>query len=172
MYRRSLLATLVLAAVLWALPSELAFAAANPNVVLITLDSARADRMGFLASTMKLTPNLDRIARQSLVFERAYAQAPLTVVSHASLLSGTYPQTHGATEFGAPLSASVPFLPDILHNAGYTTAAFVGSIELDPRNGLAPGFDRGFNHYNAGFRPPQPGRSRYETVERLGSKVV
>jgi arylsulfatase A-like enzyme len=172
MYRRSLLGTLVLAAALWALPSELAFAAAKPNVVLITLDSARADRMGFLASTMKLTPNLDRIARQSLVFERAYAQAALTVVSHASLLSGTYPQTHGATEFGAPLSASVPFSPDILHNAGYTTAAFVGSIELDPRNGLAPGFDRGFNHYSAGFRLPQPGRSRYETVERLGSKVV
>ena len=172
MYRRSLLAVLIVAAVLWSRPSVLAFAAAKPNIVLITLDSARADRMGFLGSTMKLTPTLDRIARQSLIFERAYAQTPLTVVSHASILSGTYPQTHGASEFGAPLSTSVPFLPDILHSAGYNTAAFVGSIELDPRNGLAPGFDRGFNQYSAEFHKPEPGQSRYRTVERLGSKVV
>src|SRR5438105_456320 len=172
MYRRSLLAVLIVAAVLWSRPSALAFAAAKPNIVLITLDSARADRMGFLGSTMKLTPTLDRIARQSLIFERAYAQTPLTVVSHASILSGTYPQTHGASEFGAPLSTSVPFLPDILHGAGYNTAAFVGSIELDPRNGLAPGFDRGFNQYSAEFHQPEPGQSRYGTVERLGSKVV
>jgi len=172
MCRRSLLAVLTAAAILFPLPSGLAFAAAKPNIVLVTLDSARADHMGFLGSRHKLTPNLDRIAAQSLVFDRTYAQAPLTVVSYASILSGTYPQTHGATEFGAPLSNSVPFLPDILHSAGYNTVAFVGSIELDPRNGLAPGFDRGFNHYSAAFRQPQPGQGRPAAVERLGSKVV
>ena len=100
--------------------------------------------MGFLGAKTKLTPHLDGLARQSMVFEQAYSQAPLTVVSHATILSGTYPQTHRVTEFGAGLAPTLPFLPDLLRKSGYRTAAFVGSIALDPRNGLAPGFDRGF----------------------------
>src|SRR5436309_2615576 len=87
--------------------SALAFAA-NPNVILITVDSARADRMGFL-STSHATPSLDTFAKQSLIFEHAYAQAPLTVVSHTSVLTGTYPQTNQANEFGAPLPTSLPY---------------------------------------------------------------
>src|SRR5580765_1669161 len=73
--------------------------ASKPNIILVTLDATRADRMGFLG-TKHATPNLDALARQSLVFERAYAQAPLTVVSHATILSGTYPQTHHVSELG------------------------------------------------------------------------
>ena len=73
-----------------------AHAAAKPNIVLMTLDSTRADRMGFLGSRARLTPNLDNLARQSIVFEQAFSQAPLTVASHATILSGTYPQTHRA----------------------------------------------------------------------------
>ena len=115
-------------------------AAGKPNIVLITLDSTRADRMGFLGAKAKLTPNLDGLARQSMVFEQAYSQAPLTVVSHATILTGTYPQTNHASEFGAGLAAALPFLPDLLRAGGYRTAAFVGSIALDPKNGLAPGF--------------------------------
>ncbi len=78
---------------------------------------------------------------QSLVFEQAYSQAPLTVVSHATILSGTYPQTHRASEFGAQLAPALPFVPDLLRARGYRTAAFVGSIALDPKNGFAPGFE-------------------------------
>lgn len=148
------------------------FAVSRPNIVLITLSSVRADRMGFLGSTQKLTPHLDGLAPQSLVFERAFAQAPLTVVSHATILSGTYPQTTQSTEFGAALPNSVPFLPDILHSHGYRTAAFVGSIELDPKNGLAPGFDRGFTVYNAGFQRPAKGLSKLQSVKRSGTQVV
>ncbi len=129
-------------------------AANKPNIVLITLDSARADRMDFLGSKTRLTPNLDNAAAQSMVFEQAYSQAPLTVASHATILSGTYPQTHRASEFGARLASSLPFLPDLLRARGYHTAAFVGSIALDPKNGLAPGFDRGFTVYDAGFHRP------------------
>jgi arylsulfatase A-like enzyme len=147
-------------------------AASKPNIVLVTLDSARADRMGFLGSRKGLTPNLDGIARQSIVFERAYAQSPLSVVSHATILSGTYPQTARASELGAPIAATLPFLPDLLRARGYRTAAFVGTIVLDPRNGLAPGFDRGFDVYDAGFRPPERGADRYRTVARQGDQVV
>ena len=92
---------------------------------------------------------------RALVFEHAYSQAPLTVVSHATILTGTYPQTHRASEFGARLAAALPFVPDLLRAGGYRTAAFVGSIALDPKNGLAPGFDRGFSEYDAGFQPPE-----------------
>lgn len=156
----------------YGMSSELAFAASNPNVILVTFESTRTDRAGFLGSKKGVTPNLDSLAQQSLIFERAYAQAPLTVASHATILSGTYPQTHQANEFGGPLSASVPWLPDQLRGRGYHAVAFVGLRELDPRNGMAQGFDRGFESYDAGFRLPQKGVLRTHSVERSGSQVV
>src|SRR5262249_31257119 len=144
----------------------------RPNILLITLDTTRADRMGFLGSAHGLTPALDAFARTATVFTRAYAQAPVTTVSHATILTGTYPPTHHVGEFGAPLPAGVPYLPDLLHAQGYRTAAFVGSLVLDPKNGTAPGFDRGFDVYDAGFRIRRPGEDRYQTVERRGDEVV
>jgi arylsulfatase A-like enzyme/cytochrome c-type biogenesis protein CcmH/NrfG len=146
--------------------------AARPNVLLITLDTTRADRMGFLGSTRGLTPSMDALAKTATVFERAYAQAPITTVSHATILSGTYPPFHRVDDFGAPLSASVPYFPDLLKSSGYETAAFVGSLILDPRNGTAPGFDRGFDVYDAGLRLRRPGEDRYATVERRGDEVT
>jgi len=147
-------------------------AAAKPNIILITLDSARADRMGFLGARRGLTPSLDRIAQQGIVFVRAYAQAPLTVASNATILTGTYPQTHRASEFGVPLATTLPYLPDLLHTGGYHTAAFVGSILLDPRNGPFQSYDRGFDMYDAGFHQSQRGESRFQSVERHGDQVV
>jgi len=152
-----------------ALPTTVAHAGTKPNIVLITLESTRADHMGFLGGKAKITPDLDAVARQSMVFEQAYSQAPLTVVSHATIFSGTYPQTHRVNEFGARLPLGLPFIPDLLQARGYHTAAFVGSIALDPRDGLAPGFDRGFTLYDAGF---QPQRDRSSPVARSGAQVV
>ncbi len=151
---------------------SLAAAASKPNLVLITLDSARADRMGFLGAKGALTPNLDRLARESIVFEHAYAQAPASVVSHATILSGAYPQSTGMSEIGGTLSPSLVYLPELLKTQGYRTAAFVGSIDLDPQNGLAQGFDRGFQAYDAGFRPAIPGDARPPLTERRGDQVV
>ncbi len=125
-------------------------AATKPNLILITLDSTRADHMGFLGAKAGLTLNLDRLAAESIVFEHAYAQSPGTVVSHATILSGTYPQSAGMSEIGGTLSSSLPYLPDLLKAQGYRTAAFVSSVQLDPRNGLAQGFDRGFQIYGSG----------------------
>lgn len=141
MLRRTILFLLIFAA-------QYVFAATKPNIILITIDSARADRMGFLGAKQGVTPNLDTLARQSIIFERAYAQAPTTVVSHATILTGTYPQTHQVSEFAVPLSASLPYLPDLLRARGYRTSAFVQSTALDPRNSLAPGFERGFESYS------------------------
>ena len=128
--------------------------------------------MGFLGSTRGLTPALDELARVSTVFTRAYAQAPITTVSHATILTGLYPPSHGVDDFGAPLPASVPYLPDLLRRHGYRTAAFVGSLVLDPRSGTAPAFDRGFDVYDAGFRLRRPGEDRYQTLERRGDEVT
>lgn len=147
-------------------------AAAAPNIILITLDTQRADRMGFLGSKLGLTPNLDGLARHGIVFTRAYSQVPLTTASHATILTGTFPQFHGVNEFGKPLPAGVPYLPEILRQHGYRTAAFVGSVVLDPAARTAPGFDRGFDTYDAGFRTPAPGEDRFKTVERRGDKVI
>src|ERR1700720_4295801 len=151
--------------------SSLASLAAPCNVVLITLDTTRADRMGFLGSKLGLTPNLDALARESVVFTRAYSQVPLTTSSHATILSGTYPQFHGVVGPEVPLPEELPYLPAIMRKGGYATGAFVGSVILDPRGG-GHGFDRGFGTYDAGFRSMRPGEDRYQTVERRGGEVV
>jgi arylsulfatase A-like enzyme/Flp pilus assembly protein TadD len=144
----------------------------RPNIILITLDTTRADRMDFLGSDRGLTPNLDVLAKQGIVFTRAYSHVPLTTASHTTILTGTYPQFNHVNDFGVPISPRLPYLPDILHHQGYHTAAFVGSLVLDPLDGTAPGFDRGFDVYDAGFKLRPRGADRYKTVERRGGEVV
>jgi arylsulfatase A-like enzyme/Tfp pilus assembly protein PilF len=151
--------------------SNLDALAAPRNVVLITLDTTRADRMGFLGSKRGLTPNLDALAKQSLIFTRAYSQVPLTTSSHATILTGTYPQFHKVTGPEVPLTKELPYLPVILRQHGYATAAFVSSVILDPRAG-GHGFDRGFVTYDAGFHSRRLGEDRYKTLERRGEEVV
>lgn len=157
--------------VLIALPS-LAAAADPPSVILITIDTVRADRMGFLGSTRGLTPQLDSFARQAVVFDRSYSQAPLTPVSHATILTGTYPRFHGVRDFGSRLPDSPPYLPALFRARGYRTAAFVSSIILDPQNGFAPGFERGFDTYDAGFHRGKRGEPRLGSIQRRGEETV
>lgn len=152
--------------------SSALFGSGAPNIVLITIDTARADRMGFLGSNRGLTPKLDELAKQSVIFTHAYSQVPLTTASHATILTGTYPQFHKVNDAGVPLAADVPYGPAVLRARGYQTAAFVGAVILDPKGGGAPGFDRGFTTYNAGFRSRAPGEDRYQTLERRADDVV
>jgi choline-sulfatase len=165
----------VLRAVATTPPAPLPTAAAasiSPNVILITLDTTRADRMGFLGSKRGLTPNLDSLAHQSVVFTRAYSQVPLTTASHATILTGTYPQFHQVNDFGVPLAADLPYAPYIFRGIGYHTAAFVGSLVLDPEARSAPGFERGFDTYDAGYHRRRPDEDRYQAIERRGGEVV
>ena len=128
--------------------------------------------MGFLGSKLGLTPNLDALATGSAIFTRAYSQVPLTAPSHATILTGTYPQFHHVNDFQVPLASDLPYAPAILRDHGYHTAAFVGSMILDPSAGFARGFDRGFDIYDAGFHQPRPGEDRYSSTERRGAEVV
>ena len=152
--------------------SSVASLAEPVNVILITLDTTRADRAGFLGSTRGLTPNLDALARRAAVFTHSYSQVPLTTPSHATILTGTYPQFNQVRDLGSPLGKDLPYLPEILHRHGYHTAAFVGSQVLDPKSASAPGFDRGFDTYDAPFHVRRPGEDRYHSIERRGMAVV
>jgi choline-sulfatase len=145
---------------------------AFPNVIIITLDTTRADRMGFLGAKSALTPNLDALASNGVVFTRAFSHVPLTPPSHATILTGTYPQYNHVDDFGSRLAKDTPYLPDILHSHGYRTGAFVSSVILDPIVGSAPGFERGFDVYDAGFHHRRPGEDRYKSIERRAEEVV
>jgi arylsulfatase A-like enzyme/Flp pilus assembly protein TadD len=112
------------------------------------------------------------MARQGVAFTRAYAHVPITTASHTTILTGTYPQYNRVDDFGIPLSPRLPYLPDLLHAQGYHTGAFVGSLILDPLDGTAPGFDRGFEIYDAGFHLRRHGMDRYKSVERRAGDVV
>ncbi|PYX58309.1 MAG: hypothetical protein DMG76_09175 [Acidobacteria bacterium] len=153
-------------------PTAASLDSAHPNIILITLDTTRADRMGFLGSKRGLTPNLDAMAKQGIAFSRAYSHVPITTASHTTILTGTYPQFNRVNDFGIPLSPRLPYLPDLLHAQGYHTGAFVGSLILDPLDGTAPGFDRGFEVYDAGFHLRRHGMDRYKSVERRAGDVV
>ena len=166
--KRALIACILLSFLL----PRMAGAAEKTNVILITLDTVRADRMGFLGSRRGLTPNLDMVARDGVVFEQAYSQAPLTPVSHAAILTGTYPQFHQVHDFGNKLSAKLPYLPALLKSRGYTTGAFVSSIILDPKNGFAPGFERGFDVYDAGFHRQRKGENRFQSIQRRADDTL
>lgn len=112
------------------------------NVLLITLDTTRADRLGCYGYSLAKTPVLDRLARQGVLFERAYAPVPLTLPSHASMLTGLYPPEHGLRNNGqAALSQGLPTLATELHAAGYETGAFVAAFVLDHKFGLHRGFE-------------------------------
>jgi len=150
----------------------LAEAAVPPNIILITVDTTRADRMGFMGSRRGLTPNLDTLARGSVVFTHAYSQAPFTAPSHATILTGTYPQFHQVEDFPVPLAKDLPYAPALLKAGGYQTAAFVGSIVLDPAQGLGIGLDRGFDTYDAGYHLAAPGEDHYTSTNRRGAVVV
>jgi arylsulfatase A-like enzyme/Flp pilus assembly protein TadD len=143
-----------------------------PSIILITLDTTRADRMGFLGSRLGLTPNLDALATKGAIFSKAYAHVPLTTPSHATILTGTYPQYNHLGTLGTALSNDLPYLPAVLRARGYTTAAFVGSQVLDPKSAAAPGFGRGFDVYDAGFHARREGESRYTSGERRAATVV
>lgn len=162
----------VAACALGATPEAAPPPARLPNVIVITLDTTRADRMGFLGSRLGLTPNLDSMARESVVFTRAYSQAPLTPASHSTIFTGTFPQYHQVLTFPIPLAKELPYLPDILKQHGYSTGAFVASLAVDPHWGT-PGFERGYDTYDAGFSwKKYTPKTRYESVERRGGEVV
>ena len=111
------------------------------HLVLVTIDTLRADRLGCYGSRDVATPNLDRIAREGALAAQATVHVPLTRPSHASLLTGRLPAEHGLRDnVTPPLPASVPTLAETLQKAGFATGAFVSAIVLSAQSGLGRGF--------------------------------
>ena len=111
------------------------------NLVLVTIDTLRADHVGAYGYTRARTPAIDALAAGGTLFERAYAAAPITLPSHATLLTGRYPPGHGARDNGMHVSVTVPTLATELRARGVGTAAFVAAFPLDHQFGLNRGFD-------------------------------
>jgi len=116
---------------------------AAASVVLITLDTTRADALGAYGRSPSVTPNLDRLAQEGVVFEQAFTVAPLTLPAHVSMLTGLYPPRHGVRDNGiAALPQAAETLAERARAAGAQTAAFLGSVVLDQGFGLEQGFER------------------------------
>jgi choline-sulfatase len=113
------------------------------NVLLVTIDTLRADHVGAYGNRLGLTPTLDRLASEGLRFERTYSHVPLTLPSHTTIMTALYPFTNGVRDNGSfRFDGAHPTLAVTLKQAGYSTAAFVGAFVLDARFGLNAGFDR------------------------------
>lgn len=139
-----------------------------PSVLLITVDTLRADRLGCYGYTRAQTPAIDGLAAAGVRFEEVSAAAPLTLPSHATLLTGLYPPAHGVRDNGAyRLPGKVPTLAAILRARGYRTAAFVAAYVLAARFGL----ERGFEVYDDNFGPPRGPRG-LSFIERRAAEVV
>ena len=114
----------------------------KPNVILITIDTVRADHVGCYGAKDVKTPELDRLAQDGVLFERAISQVPLTWPSHAVILTGTYPFQNGVQDFtGEPLGEQFRSVAQAFQDAGYATGAVVSAFVLDRSWGLARGFD-------------------------------
>ena len=114
----------------------------KPSVILITIDTLRADHVGCYGAQTVKTPTLDALAHDGVVFERAISQVPLTWPSHAVILTGTYPFQNGVQDFtGQPLAQQFRTVSQAFQKAGYATGAVVSAFVLDRSWGLARGFD-------------------------------
>jgi arylsulfatase A-like enzyme len=139
----------------------------TPNVLLITLDTTRLDRLGCYGHTGGTSTAIDGLANAGIRFEQAYAQVPLTLPSHASMLTGTYPGVNGLHVNGSSsLGASLPTLAESFSVNGYRTGAFVSSFVLHRVFGLA----RGFDHYDDDLAG-SGGSSAFE-IERPADEVT
>jgi len=112
------------------------------NVLLVTIDTLRADHVGAYGSSLGATPTLDRFAAEGLRFDVAHAHVPMTLPSHTTIMTGLLPCQHGVRDNGLfRVGAQAPTLVRTLSAGGYATGAFVGAFVLDSSFGLAAGFD-------------------------------
>jgi len=161
-------AVVIAASIVWQflIPRDKIKKDSNSNVLLVTLDTTRADRLGCYGYPRAKTRNLDSLAAKGVRFQNVYCQAPLTTPSHCSILTGTYPLYHQVRNNGSyALSSEMVTLAEVLNNQGFATAAFVSSFTVDSRFGL----DQGFTVYDDNFAAGQAFKAL--NSERKADKV-
>jgi choline-sulfatase len=169
--RRALFGALAIAAtgvlIFVAVRREKPAAPASRNLLIITLDTVRADRLGAFGYVGARTPQLDALARNGVMFADATAQAPITGPSHAAIFTGLYPARLGVRDNATtPLPDDARTLAEILSERGYATGGFIGAFILDRPYGFA----QGFAAFDGGFTRVEPGEEA--NVQRRGDAVV
>ncbi len=137
------------------------------SLLLFTWDTTRADRVGAYGWSRATTPGFDALAARGLLYERAYAAAPVTLPSHTTILTGVYPCAHGVRDNAIfEVGGEARLLSEALHDAGFATGAFVASFILDAKFGLAQGFDV--------YEAPSPGELGlgWNVIERSAPQVT
>jgi choline-sulfatase len=140
------------------------------NLLLVSLDTVRADRLGSYQYAAAQTPQMDALAASGLRFERATTVAPLTLPAHSSLMTATFPAWHGVRDNGGfYLDDEQLTLAEILRDKGFRTGGFVGAFVLDRRWGISQGFDRYFDDFDL---DSYANASAMDAIQRPGSEVV
>ena len=149
-------------------PTPAAAVLPRANVLLVTIDTLRVDRVGAYGGVAGATPTLDRLAAEGLRVDTAYTHVPLTLPSHTAIMTGAYPQVNGVRDNGSfRFDGRLPTLAGTLKGAGYRTGAFVASFVLDARFGLNAGFDVYDDRYGA-----RPAGGDLSIVERPAGAVI
>jgi len=139
------------------------------NVLLFTLDTTRADHIGCYGYPLIKTPNIDAVAADGVLFQNATAQCPLTLPSHSSMFTGSYPFFHGVRDNGGfYLEKEQVTLAEVLRQAGWATSAFIGAFVLDSRWGI----DQGFDYYYDNFDFAKYKKISLDSVQREGGEVI
>src|SRR5262245_40157104 len=121
----------------------------HPSVVLVSIDTLRADHLGLYGYERDTSPFLDRLARESVVFDHAFTSAAWTLIAHMTMLTGLYPEQHGVTTKDRALAMDAPLLAERLARAGYQTIGLYRLGWVHARHGFARGFDVFRNHKSA-----------------------
>ncbi|HEX4138560.1 MAG TPA: sulfatase-like hydrolase/transferase [Bryobacteraceae bacterium] len=155
---------------LWCTLLRCTVGAAQTPVIVISIDTLRADHLSAYGSRTVSTPNIDAFAQHGTLFSNVNSQIPLTLPSHTSLFTSTYPFQNGVEENGEVVPTGAVTLATVLQSHGYKTAAFIGSSLL----GRGAGLDRGFDDYDSPFGSSAAGaESPYSTrVRRDGALVL
>ena len=139
------------------------------NVVLITIDTLRSDRVSSYGSDLVHTPNIDSFASEGVLFSNAASTVPFTLPAHSSILTGLYPPGHGVREnVGYTLDDSIPTLAEVVSEGGWNTAGFVSAFVLDGRWGIG----RGFDHYFDDFDLAEFDTANLSSVQRSGDVTI
>lgn len=139
------------------------------NVVVISIDTCRADYLSCYGFKRRTTPNIDALAREGVLFKSALSPVSMTLPAHSSMMTGTYPPTHGVhLNNGERLDDSNITLAEILKAAGYHTAAFISGFTLDSRFGMNQGFDT----YECNFSKKVEGHLSERTGEEVNQSAL
>lgn len=138
---------------------------ASDNLLLITIDTTRADHLSCYGYPIPTSPNIDRLASEGILFESVTSQIPLTGPAHVSLMTSRHPRSHGAIRNGVPMAPDIPTLAEVLKEQGYTNAAFISGWTLRKK---LTGLHRGFALYNDRLDT----RYRFVNSERPADQVT